>query len=298
MHTPQNRFPLELIPEIIAHPENYRVQSVVPYTRYNDEASFPIILKKTLDSVQSVVFLELSATGTRSRDVILEIVAVRCSVIFEKDELISIDALLHQYEAPHFPIPSYVTRQTGLTNQMLGARTFNVSDVKDIFADDPVVISTRGTAYRDVFEKRFSSLSGLRWVNSTIDIPWGKLNSRLDSKENLALNCSRLGYFFNYANVLETALSNLWFFHYVSGAVKAVADALLYEEYLVWAVGASFEVKDELKFSGYRWDRDKKCWYKHVKTLAEVEEEKVYLSSKCADSKLIQVEVIGTRKNK
>lgn len=39
------------------------------------------------------------------------------------------------------------------------------------------------------------------------------------------------------------------------------------------AVGAAFELKDELRLHGYRWDADGKAWWREVSDAGRTEEE-------------------------
>ena len=293
-----NRFPLELIPEIVAHPEDYRVQSRVPYSGYTDDSFFPIVFRQTPEPVQSVIFLEMVTTGTRRQDVIIELVMVKCSCLIGNDEIVSIDRLVHRYEAPRYSIPAYVTRSTGITNEGISGMSFDFREIESLMRDDPIIISTKGRKAREFFEKRFSSLHGYRWVDSVHDIDWAKINDRLLSGAPLQINCERLGFFYRYNRAVETALSNLWLFSYVRGSVSELISASTHVEYIVWANTARFEVKEELKFCGYQWNGERKCWYKHVYTAEEAAEEREYLKEKCSSPDEIEVEELDSRKKR
>ena len=291
-----NRFPLELIPEIVAHPEDYRVLSRVPYTEYADGSHFPLVFRETPEPAQSFVFLEMTTAGTRRHDSILELVLIKCSFLPDSGEIVSIDRMVHSYEAPRYQIPSYISKATGITNESISGQSFDYREIESLMRDDPIIVSTRGVRAREFFERRFSSLRGFRWVNSVYDVRWEKIDARLSAGSPLQISCERLGFFYRNNRIVETALVNLWLFSYLKGAVSELTKASSRVEYLVWAYTARFEVKEELKFSGYQWNRERKCWYKHVYTDEEVRAETDYLREKCSTPDAVKVEVLDSRK--
>ena len=291
-----NRFPLELIPEIIAHPEDYRIQSRVPYARFADEQVLPVIFRETPEPVQSLVFLEMVTTGGRRQDVILELVMVKCSCLLSTGEIVSVDRMYRGFEAPRYPIPAYITRTTGITVESINGMSFDYRTVDSMLRDDPIIVSTRGRTAREFFERRFSSFSGYRWVDSVHDIRWENLNDRLISGATLQMNCERLGFFFRYNSIREAVFSNLWLFSYIKGSIAELIATSSHVEYMVWAFTARFEVKEELKFNGYLWNGEQKCWCKRVFTEEEVKEEQEYLRGKCSSPEAIKIEVLDSRK--
>ena len=110
------------------------------------------------------------------------------------------------------------------------------------------------------------------------------------------MNCERLGFFFRYNSIREAVFSNLWLFSYIKGSIAELIAASSHVEYMVWAFTARFEVREELKFNGYLWNGEQKCWCKRVFTEEEVKEEQEYLRGKCSSPEAIKIEVLDSRK--
>lgn len=289
-------FPLGKIPEIRARPGDFRLQRRVPFVRCRDGAALPLVLRRSDGPETPAVFVEAVTTGPGVYDSIVELAMARCGLAASGEGLAAVYSLYRGYEEPRRPAPPHLLRLAGIEPSFLAGAAFARKEVAAAAAGDPIMVSTGGARTRRFFERRFPSLAGLRWVDPVYDVSWQKLSPLLLPHAPLPVNLERLGYFFRYGSAVERALGCAWFFDRVPGAVRALAAAAGRETYRVWARSSRYEVKEELAFRGYAWNPRERCWFVAVRTREEAEAEREYLQGKCADPRLIEIEVIDRRR--
>lgn len=125
-------------------------------------------------------------------------------------------------------------------------------------------------------ERRLPEAAGLAWACSCSEIDW-----RAGGLEGRALGwlLAQVGLFHGAHRAgddVDAVIALLQ--HTRPGGGTALAEMLATARAPSWrfsAVGAAFELKDQLRLRGYRWDGDgdPKCWWREVPDAQRTEEE-------------------------
>lgn len=213
------------------------------------------------------VALDVETTGIGDDDVVIELAMRRFR--FDRDGVIvKVDRMYSWLEDPGRPIDEDVVKLTRITDDMVAGRAIDDELAIKLLRSVEFVVAHNASFDRGMVERRFPDLAGhLGWACSCNDVDW-----RANGFEGRAL-----GWLLGQAGLFHEA-------HRagddVDGVIALLAQDLpsgrtVLSEMLErarapsWrfrAVGAAFEVKDELRARGYRWDpsSDPKTWWRDV----------------------------------
>ena len=272
------RFPLERIDEIMKRPEDFRLLERIPLTRPGLMDKLPVKLTDPWedDELKTAVFIDTETTGMDpSSDRIIELSLVRCTYSFNRRVLLSIDAYYDEFEDPGRPIPPGITELTGITDEMVRGHHFDNDEVARILAGRPLLIAHNARFDRPMFDLRWPLFNNLAWACSMTEIDWDALGSGGRKLEYLVQS---RGWFYQAHRAYIDCLAVIWLLHLEPDAMQMLLDSAIKRDYRLWAVGAPFAVKDELKNQGYRFDGARRTWYKNFpdKTAAEAALQKLF----------------------
>lgn len=252
-------FPVERITDIQAAPQEFRLQERVPLTRPDILACLPYKIQKMQDKeeVCPLVFIAINTTGLEAaRELTIELALVRCTYSISRHTLLSVDRFYSEYEDPRFPLSETVKQHTQLTNQDLAGRYFDESQVRQLLADRPLMISFSPSFVRPFFERRFPSFADLSWSNAG-DAAWQELGFH---HHRLPYLLTFENYFYKYGSAAEQALAVCFLMTLAPMALEQILEKATLSEYVIEAKNFPFESKDQLKELGFRWDGTKKLW--------------------------------------
>ena len=258
--------------------QNYRVtRPFTPRTSYCDSPSSANLLK--------VAILDTETTGVNlATDKIIELGIVIAEYCPKTGQVYRVLETYNECEDPGMPIPPASTKIHGITDEMVQGKKIIDSDLQTLIEDVSLIIAHNAAFDRNFVEKRFPFFQDKAWACSFSQIPWKNENLNSAALEFLAY---RFGFHFegHRASIdchalLETLQSDLP----ISGlkAFKVLLDASLTTALKIWALKTPFESKDKLKERGYRWDTERKTWYK-LFSIEDVNEEKEWLRSEVYD---------------
>jgi DNA polymerase-3 subunit epsilon len=197
-----------------------------------------------------------------------------------------IHAIVDSYsglEDPGFPIPENITQVTGITTADVAGKTIDWARVASMAARARFAIAHNASFDRPLLEKRCESFVNMPWACSLNDIDWSTAGIASSKLDYIAF---KLGFFFG-GHRAETDCRAL--LHILTQTLPD-ADVSLFGQmarsaaqpsFRVWAVNASFDVKDALKARGYRWndgtDRRPKAWHKDVQNVNQLQIEHDWL---------------------
>lgn len=269
MKTESQAFPLERLEEIKRSPENFRCLERVPFTR--PDFVVPSSLAALGDGCGEYPFvvLDVETSGLDSnKDVILElgIVAGRFSLGGEQEAICNIDAVYSLYQDPGFPIPEEITQLTGITDEMVAGQSIDPELVASLLQRNTLVIAHNAGFDRPFTENwiRSSQHVALQeallapWMCSMKDIPWADLGFK--NSRSLEVLLLEHGYFYEAHRASVDALATTFLLLINEVALKELLARGRAKTCQVAAVGAPFDVKDDLKARGYSWDADLKRW--------------------------------------
>lgn len=230
------------------------------------------------------IFLDTETTGLDlDSDHIIELAMVP----FEFDADGRIFRLLpeyNQFNDPNISIPAIITEITGITDEMVKGQSINLETVRNLLSDAVIVIAHNASFDRPFCENLLEEFKDISWGCSIADINWQEEGVEGRKLEYLAY---KYGFFFEGhratidcqagIEILSRPLFN-------SGelALKRLLDNARRADIRLWAEGAPFDQKDELKKRGYRWSSGengkRKAWYLDLPE-DELKNELIYLNA-------------------
>src|SRR5574344_764952 len=192
-------FPLELLPKIQAHPENFQVLERIPYTLYGTDSSLPIQLAQQVGDERTMILLDTETTGLDNNiDKVIELGMVKVKYSPSMGIVTSIISIYDELEDPKMKIPADVVRITGITDE----------DVKDKLFTEQLVYSSSKLEYISYCSGYFYSAHraivdclALLWLLNTIP---SSLSSLLTSADNSSYKIFASGAPFDVKDVLKS----------------------------------------------------------------------------------------------
>ena len=226
-----------------------------------------------------ICFVDTETTGlSNEKDHIIEI-ALKCVELNKHtgENLKVIDG----YEAlqdPGMLIPEQATRINGITDEDVKGQSIDWTVVEDIFKMSQLIISHNARFDRPFIDKKLNLSKNKIWACSLVDIDWLERGFKNKSQEML---CIWHGFYYasHRAMIDVDSLIHL-LTHNTNEDNKPIVELIknARKSWLkVYAHNSKIETKDVLRENKYRWDPNKKVWYKIIKH-TEMEEERQWLS--------------------
>ena len=160
-------------------------------------------------------------------------------------------------QQPAKPLTDIVRKITGLTDEALEGESLDWNMISEITNESDLII-----AHNAKFDRGFMEASGkwgsqCRWACSMQHINWMAHGFKTSSLNYLACDHGFVNPFAHRA-LFDCATT----FRLITPYLQELYENSAYREVKVSAVGAPFEVKDNLKMNGYRWDNQKRVWFK------------------------------------
>ncbi len=216
------------------------------------------------------LFIDFETTGLDpERDEIIEIAMVPFTYGTDGMLYKSLPAF-QSFQEPANPIPEEITRLTGITDEMVAGTRIDLGAVEEMLAPIHFVIAHNASFDRRFAEKLTQTFSVKAWGCSMSQIPWQEEGIE---GTKLGYIANSMGYFFDAHRATDDCLAALSFLNMPLPKSGSLALAVLLEtaretSIRVWAEHAPFDLKDELKRRGYRWndgsDGRPKSWYCEV----------------------------------
>jgi DNA polymerase-3 subunit epsilon len=256
--TPE-KLSLAAMAETLGKSSDYRVlRRLVPRTEFASSEG---------QATKTGIMLDVETTGLdTTRDEIIELAMVKFTYLPD-DRIARITDIFSSFNEPQNPIPAEITDLTNITDEMVLGYRIDPEAVASFAADAGIVIAHNANFDRKFAERYWPLFEQKAWACSATEVEWRKHG----------FDGSRLGYL----------LGGVGLFHQGHRAVddcRALIEilasdlpklgrsglAVLLERARrkttrVWAEQSPFELKDELKRRGYRWndgaDGRPKSWY-------------------------------------
>ncbi|MBE9516437.1 MAG: hypothetical protein IME93_05615 [Proteobacteria bacterium] len=253
---------------------NYKIiKRFEPVEAYNEPAN---------DNVKIGIYLDTETTGMDpDGDRVIELALVP----FEFDSEGNIYRLLPAYNAfqdPGIPIPEIITQITGITDDMVKGQSIDLGQVARMLSEAVIVIAHNARFDRPFVENLLDDFKDISWACSIADVEWNQ-----EGFEGVKLEFLAYKYDFFYEGHRATIDCQAGI-EILSRQLPKSGDLVLKRllinarrtDVRLWAEGAPFDRKDDLKKRGYRWspgDKGKrKAWYKDLPE-NKLEDEMKYL---------------------
>ena len=201
------------------------------------------------------MLLDVETTGlSHEIDKIIEIALVPFE--FSKDgRIFNVHDAYSCLEDPQIPLSQKIISLTGLTDEMLAGKSFDIGVIKKFVESSDLIIAHNASFDRKFIEKRFPFFKTKPWACSFSQVPWESEGIASKKLEYLAY---KFGFFFEGHRAEIDCYASL---HLLSKTLPTSGDLVLnaflrnarIKSFRVWAMGSSFDKKDLLKNRGYKW---------------------------------------------
>jgi DNA polymerase-3 subunit epsilon len=212
--------------------------------------------------------IDVETTGRNSDDdLIIQMAAIPFRYTKHTGRITAVDDAVVQFDDPGRPIPAEVQELTGITDENVRGERLDETLFTRLAEDADVVIAHNARFDRPFVERRLPAYRDCAWACTWAEIPWGPGSQTLEML--LARKC---GLFADAHRADEDCLAVIELLAVeLDGehtAMWHLLQAARRDSVRVRAVGAIFEVKDQLKDRGYRWWPGgagvDKCWYREI----------------------------------
>lgn len=213
------------------------------------------------------VILDTETTGLSHRkDEIIEIGAIA----FTFDDAGAIGDVTDVYgglQQPSIPIPTEVTRLTGITDEMVASQMIDIHQLRAIVEPADLIVAHNAGFDRPFCEAFSPIFAGKAWACSVSEIDW---SARGFEGTKLGYLIGQAGYFHEGHRAVDDCFALLEVLAQDGREMGRTPFAELYEasqrsRVRIFAENSPFDMKDHLKARGYRWsdgsDGRPKSWW-------------------------------------
>lgn len=239
----------------------FRIQQRVPEYTHKE---FPKFLNPSEDSddLVEMIVLDTETTGLdRKNDEIIELAMIKLEFNKTQNNVHRILSTFDQYREPQYKnISKTVTSITGITPQQVSGKSIDENEVLDFIGDTKYIVAHNASFDMDFFDQ-FESINkeDYSWLCTMRDVDW---------RNDYGMESSRIvnvlieyGYFYRVHSALTDCFAVVQLME-SSGCMEKVFESADQESFSVYALKSPFDCKDQLKSSGFRWDPDRRSWYK------------------------------------
>ena len=265
------------------HPDYRVLRRLVPRDEFGPRPAAPAV----------GVVIDTETTGTDPRqDRIVELSVLRfeyCPATGVPSRVLEVYSSL---EDPGRPIPPESTAIHGITDEMVKGQRIDDARVEALLSGATLVIAHNAAFDRPFLEARLPAFAAKPWACSHVQVPWSEEGLAGSKLEYLGLHC---GFFYDAHRSESDCRALLEVLRTPLPKSRRTPLFVLLEQSRVpglelWATGSPFESKDTLKARGYRWNPEKRCWYRRV-TREQLPDECAWLKNAVYGGRPAQVEL-------
>ena len=180
---------------------------------------------------------------------------------------------------PNILIPAEVVELTGISQEDVAGQHIDVEAVAAFVSDAKIIIAHNAKFDRRFCERRCEVFESSAWGCSSSQVEWRKKHGFESSQLDHLLR--GVGLFHEGHRAIDDCYAVLEMLDHSVKTLNKPALALLLEEAWrtvarVWAAGAPYSVREELKARGYKWnngiDGRARSWYRDVEKNPSEEE--------------------------
>jgi DNA polymerase-3 subunit epsilon len=216
------------------------------------------------------IMIDFETTGLdAARNEVIEVAMVKFRYS-SSDEITGISEIFQSFNEPSRPIPAEIVELTGITDAMVAGHKIDGEALKTFVADAHIVIAHNAAFDRQFAERSWKFFEQKAWACSVTGIDWRKHGF---DGSRLSYILSGAGFFHDAHRAIDDCHALVEILSRPLPTISRPAFAELMNRARrstsrVWAQNSAFDLKDELKRRGYRWndgsDGRPKSWYVDV----------------------------------
>ena len=247
--------------------------------KFNGESFINLPENYQNEDIIKVCFLDLETTGTNKETCkIIEFAGKMTAIDKNNGELIGIIDQYQSFNDPEESITPQITRITGITNEDVKGHSLDWELISQMI-DKADIIVAHNASFDRAFMDRYLPLSKDKvWGCSLNDINWVKRGFNARGQEIL---CIWHGFYYESHRAMYDVDALIHLVTYeVEGQNKASLELISNSTkpvYKIAAVNSPFETKDLLKARKYRWNPEKRYWWKNILS-EDLETEKEWMA--------------------
>lgn len=224
----------------------------------------------TVKNTITAIIVDMETTGLNyNLDEAISVVGLKVKIDTDTNMIYSIEDTIEQFREPtRAQITPLIERLTSLTPKFLKGKKFNQEEMRSFIGENDIIISHNARFDSHFFNSHFEGFEGNQWLCSKDDIKW------FDDYEIESLKLEfilfKKGYFYTAHNAMNDCYAVVSLLNEYPGALKSLLEQLNKKEFRVFAEGSPFSAKDELKIKGFKWNGDRKSWFKDRLTEEQV----------------------------
>lgn len=227
--------------------------------------------------IAAVVDCETTGLDPAS-DVIVEL-AIRRFRYDADGRILKIDRMYVWREDPGRPLTDEVARLTGLSDADLVGQTIDDDAATGLLVSADLVVAHMARFDRGFVERRLPDAAGLPWACTCVEIDWAAAG--FDGR-SLGWLLAQAGWFHDghRAAADVDAVVTLLAHPLADGrpALAELIESAACPTVKLEAIGADIGVKDALRMRRYRWDAERRLWWKEIRG-AELMDEEFWLAA-------------------
>ena len=212
--------------------------------------------------VRRIAILDTETTGT---DPLVDEIIDIAVVILEVDtagEIVGIASAAQALRYPGVPIPSHITRLTGITDADVRGKSIDLDRLERRLASADVLVAHNAVFDAAFIENLLPGIAGSAWACSASDFDWPKAEFDGRKLQHLLM---QIGRFADAHRAMADVVSLVHLLaHRLPHGGTVLGDLLASAErptIRFEATGAPFERRSLLKARGYRWDPRHRVWW-------------------------------------
>ena len=243
---------------------DYRILRRVPNVGEIWCRSMPVEDRNT---VTKIAVLDVETTGLdAARDKIIELAIVTMTISNLRGDLLDIAPPVSFLEDPGTPLTDEIVRLTGLSDGDLIGEKFDDDTIITMLANADVIVAHNAGGFDRAFVvQRFPEIGAHPWACSLREVDW--LSHGLSGSASVGALLTASGLFSPSAH---RAGADAW----ATAVLLAMpsSDGCTIAAHLcerarkttcrLYAIGAPFSVKSDLKSAGYRWCATRRSWWR------------------------------------
>lgn len=261
---------LEAMADALQASGQYRVQRrLQPRLRINDSRGAPTRLG---------LFVDVETTGLDpTKHEIIELGMIQFSYLPD-GSICDIGPPFEQFQEASSPIPTAITRLTGITDAMVAGQHIDVDAVRALVDRASLVVAHNASFDRRFLERLSESFALKPWACSMSQVDWIEEGHE---GVKLAYLAAGAGFFYDRHRAVHDCRAGIELLAAplpTSGvpAMQRLLEKARRPSWRIWAENSPFDLKDVLKARGYRWNGDDnpnpRAWYIDVDDGSQAEE--------------------------